>query len=62
MSQDIMPAGKKKCYACIQWDGQRSYYADKQAIKVDVGREGLCRITKKKIKGSSSCDTFFPLK
>jgi len=62
MSQEIKPAGKKYCYACIQWDGQRSYYADKQTIKVDTGREGVCRITRRKIKGSCQCESFFPLR
>lgn len=62
MGQEMKEAGKKNCYACIQWDGQRSYYADKQIIKVDIGREGVCRITRQKIKGSGHCESFFPLR
>jgi hypothetical protein len=62
MSQEFMEAGKKHCYACIQWDGQRTYYADKKIIKVDTGKEGTCRITRQKIKGSGHCDQFFPLR
>lgn len=62
MAQDFKEAGKFYCYACIQWDGQRSYYPEKKLIKVDVGREGICRVSKKKVKGNSHCDSYFPLR
>ncbi len=62
MSQDLKESGKVRCYACIQWDGQRTYYAAKNLIKVDVGAEGKCRISGAKTKGSSHCKEFFPLK
>ncbi len=62
MAQEMKEAGKKHCYACIQWDGQRSYYPDKKIIKVDVGNLGICRVTRQKTKGSGQCDQFFPLR
>ncbi|HOX91486.1 MAG TPA: hypothetical protein PLC54_01085 [Spirochaetales bacterium] len=62
MSQEMKEAGKRACYACIQWDGQRSYYADKQIIKVDPGKEGLCRVSHKKVRGSSQCESFYALR
>lgn len=62
MAQEMKEPGKKHCYACIQWDGTRSYYPEKKLIKVDVQSEGLCRVTRQKIKGSGHCDQFFPLR
>lgn len=62
MEQDLKKAGMKRCYACIQWEGQRTYYADKQLIKVDVGRTGNCLVLHKPVKGSHFCEEFFPLR
>lgn len=62
MSQELKESGTKHCYACIQWDGQRTFYPEKTQIKVDAGIEGVCRITRQKIKGSGHCDQFFPLR
>ncbi len=62
MSQDLKEAGVKRCYACIQWEGQRTYYPEKKQIKVDVKREGNCLMLHKKTKGDSSCEHFFALK
>jgi len=59
--QEMMDATAKRCYSCIQWDGQRTYYPEKKIIKVDVNKEGTCRITRQKVKGSSHCDEYFPL-
>lgn len=62
MSQDIKEAGVKRCYACIQWTGQRTYYPSTKTIKVDVGIEGTCLLKHAKTKGSAHCDDFFPLR
>jgi len=61
MDQDLKKAGVKRCYACIQWEGQRTYYREKKQIKVDPGKEGNCLIYRKKVKGSFACDKFHPL-
>ena len=62
MSQDILHAGTRRCYACIQWDGVRSYDAAKGSIKTDPGSEGNCRVKHAKVKGNHYCDLFFALK
>jgi len=62
MSQELKESGSKHCYACIQWDGQRTFYPDKKQIKVDAGIEGVCRITHQKTRGNGRCDQFFPLR
>jgi len=62
MSQELKEAGVKKCYACIQWDGTRTFYPAKKQIKVDTGSEGTCRITHMKAKGGGHCEQFFPLR
>ncbi len=65
MSQDFQPMGKKRCYACIQWEGTRIIELDKngkKVIKVDVGSEGYCAVHHCKMRGSKFCDQFFPLK
>jgi hypothetical protein len=62
MSQELKEIGVKRCYACIQWDGQRTFYPEKKQIKVDVGSMGTCLVTHTKIKGSGHCDQFFPLR
>ena len=61
MNQDMKDAGAKRCYACIQWEGQRTYYRDTKKIKVDVGREGNCLVHHRMEKGSHFCDQYFPL-
>jgi len=40
MSQELKESGVKRCYACIQWDGQRTFYPEKKQIKVDAGSMG----------------------
>lgn len=60
--QDFKPAGVAKCYACIQWEGQRSFYPDKKQIKVDTKIEGHCLVHHKKTKGESTCEKYFPLR
>ncbi len=62
MSQDLKPIAAKRCYACIQWEGVRSYDRGTQMVKVDVGREGKCLVHRTMVKGSHFCDQFFPLK
>lgn len=60
--QELKPAGVKRCYACIQWEGQRTYYTEKKEFKVDVRKEGNCLVQQKKVNGSGFCDKFFPLR
>lgn len=62
MSQDLKDSGVKRCYACIQWEGQRTYYPEKKQIKVDPAREGNCLMLHKKIRGDGNCEHFFALK
>jgi len=62
MSQDLKEANAKRCYACIQWEGQRTYDPVKKLIKVDAGREGNCLVQHKKVKGTHFCDQYFPLR
>ena len=51
MSQEFRPIDAKHCYTCIQWDGQRTWYAEKKLVKVDEKKEGLCRVLHKNVKG-----------
>jgi hypothetical protein len=60
--QDLLPQGSRHCFACIQWDGQRTYHPERNIIKVAPASEGTCRIKRSKVKGSSVCDQFFALK
>ncbi len=62
MSRDLKESGVRKCYACIQWDGVRTFYPEKKQVKVDVGTDGTCLLTHQKTKGSNHCDQFFPLR
>lgn len=62
MSQDFKPIIAKRCYACIQWEGIRSYDPEKKIVKVDVGREGKCLVHRTMVKGDHYCDAFFQLK
>lgn len=62
MEQDLKKAGVKRCYACTQWEGQRTYYPDKKMFKVDDHREGNCLVRHAKVKGSNVCEHFFPLR
>ena len=62
MSQDIYPAGERRCYSCIQWDGNRVYDPGIRKIKVDAGSRGTCRVSRAPIRASSRCESFFPLR
>jgi len=62
MSQELKEIGVKRCYVCIQWNGQRTFYHEKKLIKVDAGSMGTCLLTHAKTKGSGHCDQFFPLR
>lgn len=64
MSQNFEPLGKKRCYACIQWEGNRTMSLDKngkKVLKVDIVSEGHCVVHHCKMRGSKTCDQFFPL-
>ncbi|MDP3177291.1 MAG: hypothetical protein Q8M76_05255 [Spirochaetaceae bacterium] len=62
MAQDLLRAGKRRCFACIQWDGKRSYEPQLRIIKTDQGANGNCRVKHATIKGSAYCDRFDPLR
>ncbi len=62
MSQEFKPIDARHCYTCIQWDGQRTWYADKKLVKVDVKKEGPCRVFHKKVKAEYQCEHFFPIR
>lgn len=58
MARDLHPYRVQKCYACIQWEGNRTYFADKKAIKADLGEQGHCRLFHVLKKGSQTCERF----
>ena len=62
MSQELRETGSKKCFSCIQWTGQRTFYPEKKQIKVDVGSDGTCLVVHQKVRGSFHCEQFFPLR
>jgi hypothetical protein len=64
MAQELKPLGKKRCYACIQWEGLRTIMLDKngkKVLKVDIGAEFNCAIHHCKMRGNKTCDQFFPI-
>ena len=60
--QDIYPVGTRRCFACIQWDGRRSYDREAAKIKTDAGSEGWCRVKHCNTKGTHCCDNFAALR
>ena len=60
--QEFYPAGLKRCFACIQWDGRRSYDKDAGKIKADAGIDGWCRMKHNNTRGSHCCDDFTALR
>lgn len=58
MEQDFKKIDVKRCYACIQWDGQRTWYPEKKLMKVAENSEGNCRVFHVKKRGSASCEHF----
>jgi len=62
MSQDFEPLNKKRCYACIQWDGIRTISVDqdgKKVLRVDKHVDGYCNQRHLKIRGDKTCKLFF---
>jgi len=62
MAMDIHHLGDKKCYACIQWDGRRTYDPVTKTIKADAGSEGRCLMKHAAYKGTQRCDQFTALR
>jgi len=62
MPQDIHQLGAKHCYACIQWDGHRSFDQAAKTIRADIGSEGRCLVKHATVKGTHACALFYPLK
>jgi hypothetical protein len=62
MAMDIHQLGDRKCYACIQWDGHRTYDRDSKTIKADISSEGRCLFKHASIKGTRRCEQFSPLR
>lgn len=58
MAQELKKVDIKRCYACIQWDGQRTWYPAERMVRVDESREGHCRMFHEKRKGSATCERF----
>jgi hypothetical protein len=62
MPQDIHQLGSRHCFACIQWDGRRSFDPATKTIRADIGSEGRCLVKHANVKGTHYCDLFFSLK
>lgn len=62
MARDLMPAGNRRCYSCVQWEGTRTFFREKKQIKVDPHETGHCLIFKMKKTGSMSCEHHEPLR
>ena len=62
MSQDLHPAGTRRCLGCLQWDGRRTYEVERKLIKVDAGSDGHCRVKHAKTRGSSVCRGFYEMR
>lgn len=61
MEQDFKKIDVKRCYACIQWDGQRTWYPEKRLMKVAENSEANCRVFHERKRGSASCEHFMPI-
>jgi hypothetical protein len=62
MPQDIHLLGARHCYACIQWDGKRSFDQVAKTIRADIGSDGRCLVKHTNVKGTHRCELFFPLR
>jgi hypothetical protein len=62
MPLDIHHLGARHCYACIQWDGKRTFDQTAKTIRVDAGSEGRCRVKHANVKGTHYCELFYALK
>jgi hypothetical protein len=62
MPQDIHRFGQRHCFACIQWDGKRSVDQAAKTIRADIGSDGRCLVKHATVKGTHSCNLFFPLR
>jgi hypothetical protein len=62
MAMDIHPLGARKCFACIQWDGPRTFDQAAKTIRADQGSMGRCLVRHSSIKGSQHCEQFSPLR
>ncbi|HNY22089.1 MAG TPA: hypothetical protein PKO22_08070 [Treponemataceae bacterium] len=47
---------KKKCYACLNWDGNRTLDAAKKTITVDLNEKANCKLWHKLFAAKDECD------
>jgi hypothetical protein len=60
--QELHQFGARHCYACIQWDGTRTVDQTAKMIRADIGSDGRCLVKHASVRGTHSCDLYFPLK
>jgi hypothetical protein len=60
--QDLHQIGTRHCYACIQWDGTRTVDRTAKMIRADIGSEGRCLVKHTSVRGTHTCELYFPLK
>ncbi len=54
--RDTQPMNKKKCYACLNWDGNRTLDAAKKTITVDLNEKANCKLWHKPFAAKDDCD------
>lgn len=52
---------EKHCYACIQWEGHRTWDRKTKQVSVNDKSNEHCLALHKKVRGDGMCERFFPI-
>lgn len=61
MGRDFHSANVKRCYACGNWEGNRTFYSAERKVKVDDRESANCHFWHKKTDGSDTCEQYVPM-
>ena len=61
MSREYKSMEEKHCYACIQWEGHRTWDRKTKQVSVNDKSNEHCLALHKKVRGDGMCERFFPI-
>ena len=59
--RDFFPLNQQHCYACLNWDGNRTVYHKDNIIKADDHEKANCSVFHELRMGRQECDKFNPI-
>lgn len=61
MGREYKSMEEKRCYACIQWEGHRTWDGKTKLVSVNEKSNEHCLVLHKRVRGDGMCERFFPI-